>query len=102
MSKKNVEATEQTVSEKKRLTPDQVEKQINAVKKIVEYTEQIKTLLSEFEGKSVNLAYANSVMNLEKKNEKYGTARAPALSDEEKELLKKFRAGEIIIKEKKV
>lgn len=100
MSKKNTEATEQGV--KHRLTPEQVEKQINAVKQITALTEQIKALLPEFEGKSANLAYLNSVVNLEKKNEKYGSARAPSLSDEEKELLKNFREGKLIIKEKKV
>ena len=103
MSKKNQEATEQVEKvEKKRLTPEQVEKQINAVKKIAEYTENIKALLVEFDGKSAKLAYENSVINLEKKNEKYGSARAPSLSDEEKELLKNFREGKLIIKEKKV
>lgn len=105
MSKKNQESEvveSNVVSEKKRLTPEQVEKQIAAIKIITDLTAQIRALLPEFEGKSVHKAYENSVLNLEKKNEQYVTARAPSMSDEEKELLRKFRAGELIIKEKKI
>jgi hypothetical protein len=103
MSSKKNQNTEsaEPKSEKKRLTAEQVEKQIETVKKIAELTEQIKNLLPELEGKSANIAYTNSVLNLEKKNELYGKARF-LISDEEKELLKKIRKGEVVIKEKKV
>lgn len=79
--------------EKKRLTPEEQDAQIEAVKKIVELTEQIKALLPEFKGKSANAAYANSVKNLETKNEKYGSVKFQ-VSDDEKEILRKIRAGE--------
>jgi hypothetical protein len=100
MSKKQNTDSKASKAEKKRLTPEQVEKQIETVKKISELTEQIKNLLPELEGKSVNTAYTNSVLNLEKKNELYGKARF-LISDEEKELIRKIRNGEVVIKEKK-
>jgi hypothetical protein len=70
-----------------RLNEEQMNKQISAVKKIVELTAQIKELLPEFEGKSVNLAYTNSVINLEKKNELY-LKEKEVLTDEEKQIVK--------------
>lgn len=82
--------------ERKRLTAEQYSKQTEAVKKIAELTEKIKALLPEFEGQSVHAAYENSVKNLEKKNEIYGKERT-IVTDEDKEILRKIRAGEVTL-----
>lgn len=82
------------MAEKKRLTAEQIDKQVKAIEKISKLTEDIKNLLPEFEGKAVRGAYENSVKNLETKNEKYSKVSFP-ISDEEKELIRKIRAGEI-------
>lgn len=82
--------------EKKRLTAEEYDAQVASVKKIVEYTNLIKAELDNFVGQSVKTAYDNSVKNLEKKNELYGKEKF-LVSDEEKELIRKMRAGEIKI-----
>ena len=86
--------------ERKHLTPEQKEKQIETVKKIVELTAQIKALVPEFEAKSVKTAFCNSVTNLEKKCEQHSKSgeRFQVTSDE-KTLLLKIRNGEIKVSE---
>lgn len=82
------------MADKKRLTAEEYDMQIAAVKKIAEYTELIKNELPNFMGVSVKTAYENSVKNLEKKNELYGKEKF-LVSEDEKELLRKIRAGEV-------
>ena len=86
------------MSERKRLTPEQIEKQVNAVNQIKGFTEQIKALLPELEGKACHDAYENSVKNLETKNEKFANVSFP-ITDEEKEMLRKIRNGEMQVSE---
>lgn len=88
--------------EKVRLTDEQKEQNNQNIAKIAELTAQIKTISAELNGKACKEAYENSISNLETKNEKYVTKEAFQVSDEEKELLRKYREGTITVKEKKV
>jgi hypothetical protein len=90
------------MTEKIRLTEEQKEQNNKTIAQIAELTAQIKNLAVNLNGAACKTAYDNSVSNLETKNEKY-VSRAPfQVSAEEKELVTKFRAGELVIKEKKV
>jgi len=88
--------------EKVRLTEEQKAQNNENIEKIKVLTEQIKAIVPSLNGKACLEAYENSVKNLEVKNEKYMTKEAFQVSDEEKELLRKFREGTITVKEKKV
>lgn len=88
--------------EKVRLTDEQKAQNNENIEKIKVLTEQIKAIVPNLNGKACKEAYENSVSNLETKNEKYVTKEAFQVSDEEKELLRKFREGQITIKEKKI
>jgi hypothetical protein len=90
------------MSEKVRLTDEQKAQNNENIEKIKVLTAQIKEILPSLHGKACSEAYENSVSNLETKNEKYVTKEAFPISDEEKELLRKFREGTVTIKEKKV
>lgn len=90
------------MAEKIRLTDEQKEENNQNIAKIVELTNQIKAIVPLLHGKACNEAYANSVSNLETKNEKYVSQAPFQVSEEEKELLAKFRAGNLIVKEKKI
>lgn len=83
--------------ERIRLTEEQKEQNNATIAKIAGLTEQIKNEAANLNGKSCREAYENSVSNLETKNEKYVTRAPFQVSDEEKELLRKIRAGEITI-----
>lgn len=86
--------------ERVRLTDEQKESNNQNIAKIGELTNQIKEIAVNLFGTSCREAYENSVKNLEVKNEKYTSKPSFQVSDEEKELLRKIRAGEIAIPEK--
>lgn len=87
--------------EKKRLTEDEKQKNNEIILQVVVLTAQIKSLIEGLSGMACKGAYENSVTNLETKNVKWMTKESFQISDDEKELLRKFREGQIIIKEKK-
>ena len=80
--------------ERTRLTDEQREQNNQNIAKISELTAQIKEILPNLNGKACNEAFNNSVINLETKIEKYTTKESFRVSNEEKELLRKIRAGE--------
>ena len=79
------------MSEKVRLTEEQKEQNNQTIAQIAVLTEQIKEFSKNLNGQACQLAYANSVSNLETKNEKYVSKAPFQVSDDEKALLAKLR-----------
>jgi basic membrane lipoprotein Med (substrate-binding protein (PBP1-ABC) superfamily) len=83
---------------KKRMSDEEYMEQVVTVKRIAVITDALKSEVVNLKGKSVKMAYENSVSNLEKKNELYSKDRVSfRVTDEEKELLRKIRAGEVTV-----
>ena len=86
--------------EKVRLSEEQRNENKENIGKIKVLTAQIKEIVPMLHGVACHLAYENSVINLEKKNEKFiGASESFRITAEEKELLKKLRNGEVQISE---
>jgi len=82
------------MSEKQRLTTEQIEQNNKNINKIKEITANLKAISENLNGNAIKGAYENSIKNLEKKNETY-YKDIFLVTDSEKELLRKIRAGEI-------
>ena len=86
------------MSEKVRLSEEQRNENKENIEKIKVLTEQIKEIVPKLHGVACHLAYENSVINLEKKNEKFmGASESFRITAEEKELLKQIRNGKMQI-----
>ena len=87
--------------ERKKLNAEQHAENVRKVEQVKNLTAQIKEIAKTLEGKSIQTAYLNSVVNLEKKNEIYSKERniAAQATPEQKEMIKKFLAGKAEIHE---
>ena len=79
---------------------------VESMKRIAELTTELKTVVESMNAPpTIIKAYQNSIVNLETKNQKYGSEKERfSMSEEEKEMILKFREGKVKIspvKEKK-
>lgn len=82
----------------KRVTREQIKEQVESIKQA---TATIREALNQMIGCSAKDSFLLTLEALEKKVEKYSSEKQRVkLSDEEKEILKKFREGKIEIIEK--
>ena len=96
--KKNTEnePVEPTGNEEKKtkVSASMIAEQIQSIKNA---TETIKVAVDQMPECSAKKRFGLSVVNLEKKIADYSKSVGEKLSDDEKELLRKFRAGEITL-----
>lgn len=94
--KAEVITSDNVSGEKKKFSYNDYAEQITSIRNA---TETIAEAVKQMPDCTAKKAFGLSVENLEKKLARFGQGREK-LSDEEKELLKKFRAGKLEITEK--
>ena len=98
MSKRKNEAVEpvneQTEEKKTKVSASMIAEQIQSIKNA---TETIKVAIEQMPECGAKKSFTLSVENLEKKLSKFSKTVGEKLTDEEKEVLRKFRAGEITL-----